>query len=194
MQLLSLTLLCVLGMFSLANAEEIRSKDVLSELDKQLLIACSRGDLERAKQLLNDGANPRHKEHIHPAIEPNTPLLCAIVNNHKEVAILLIEKGATAGKGQELNELGIASASGKHEYVQLILDHMKQRQKGVFRSNLINCLVAAIRSGRDDGVIFLINRYPSDITEEVQQKVLQQFSGEPVIQTKAKKLLSSVRR
>ena len=78
----------------------------MREIDEMLLIACKFGDLEKVKQLLENGADVNAGDK-----DDRTALMFAAGNGHKEVVELLIENGADVNAKNIMGKTALMSAS-----------------------------------------------------------------------------------
>ena len=97
-----------------------------TEADKALLTAVWDGNIEDAKQAINDGANVNIRDD-NPATDGTTPLLSAVYRNHKEIVELLIDKGAdlearpTGGPNKRNTPLDLAIKENHTKIADLLL-------------------------------------------------------------------------
>lgn len=101
------------------------------------------GDAATVKQMLNE----------HPAIVNNygtdlTPLECAVIGNHPDVAKMLLEHGADPNardKPTDMNAVAHAVRKGNWPLVQLLLDHGGRATDVRFtKDNITPLIIAAI--------------------------------------------------
>ncbi|MDP6417799.1 MAG: ankyrin repeat domain-containing protein, partial [Gammaproteobacteria bacterium] len=90
------------------------------EADKALRFAATKGNIEAAKQAIDDGADVNAKDK-----RGKTPLLRAAIGGHKEIAEILIAKGADVSPKSPEYKAGItplheAAFHGHMEIVELL--------------------------------------------------------------------------
>jgi ankyrin repeat protein len=101
----------------LANAAYPESSD--RRQDYPLLVAALQGNVAQVKQLLDAGASPDF------ACHGVTPLIACSLAGHKEVAELLLARGANVNFRSEKGPTALmtAAANDHAELVQFLLDH-----------------------------------------------------------------------
>ena len=83
---------------------------------KELYRSATEGNLELVRYHIASGVDPNYQ---HPEIL-STPLVAAILNNHTEIAIFLLENGADAGLESSLDALKPLGAAKKMKNQKLI--------------------------------------------------------------------------
>jgi len=92
----------------------------MKDIDKELLNACKDGDLEKVKQLLEEGADVNVKDE-----KGRTALMFASWYGHKKVVKQLLEKGADVNAREYKDgetALMWAAAKGDKKVVKLLLE------------------------------------------------------------------------
>ncbi|WP_375316490.1 ankyrin repeat domain-containing protein [Wolbachia endosymbiont (group A) of Colletes cunicularius] len=116
--------------------EGSKGSEILQNLQKEINIAASKGDIQTVQHLLKDGADANDKD-----IDGRTPLHYAVSNRRIGVVNILIKAGAdvtqVTNKGN--TPLHTATSKGYKEIIEVLLQHVSRDKL----NNFVNAKTAA---------------------------------------------------
>ena len=93
------------------GARIAREKREKRDRENQLYIACSNGQIDRVRELLDEGVDINAKDNL-----GNSPLICACANGHVDVATLLLDRDALIDeKSNDYNDTALHCAARNDE-------------------------------------------------------------------------------
>lgn len=153
------------------------------ELTASLMVAVSKNDLAKAKQLLSNGADPNTAENATSA----TPLFTAISNNNPQMVQLLLDHGANVTQVNEkgslpIHEAASGNAFGKdkkyraNEIIQSLIEHGADVNQKNAKGQ--TPLMLACKSARKETVLFLLNKNAKTDIQDAKGKTVGDYASE----------------
>jgi ankyrin repeat protein len=139
---------------------------MLTNNEKKLIRAATKGLTKQAQKLLDSGTNVD--------VDHGRPLIRALENEHQEVIDLLLDRGARTDLGISYDFLPAAARNGRLENVKRLFE--QAAKGGWIVSNYPEALVAAVEYGHRDIADLLLNRGADPDTRN-----LKRHEGEPLL-------------